>query len=46
MPGDVKAGVKALTGDRQSGDWAARNTELEPLTEKDFGYRLISADVA
>jgi hypothetical protein len=44
-PGDVEAGVKALVEDLQSGDWAARNAELEALTEKDFGYRLISADV-
>ncbi len=44
-PDEVSAGINALTQDLKTGEWARRNRDLEDLSEKDYGYRLIIAEL-
>ena len=41
---DLSSGIEALQSDLKSGLWTERNRDLEGLSEKDFGYRLIIAE--
>ncbi len=42
---DVERGMALLSDDLQSGAWQDRNQELAGLSENDYGYRLIIAEV-
>ncbi len=43
---EVESGLAALADDLATGRWFERNEELKDLEAKDFGYRLIIADVS
>ncbi len=42
-PSEVKAGMRRLADDLQSGEWARRNADLLEREEMDYGYRLVVA---